>query len=182
MKNWKTLSRQYIFQTPWLTVRKDVVRTDKGVDIDDFYVLEYPTWVNVVAITDGEKYIIERQYRHGIGEVLYEICAGTCEEGEEPLAAARRELLEETGFGGGRWSLLGKFAPNPNSMNNWCYSFLAENVVKQQEPQQEPTENIEVLQVDELELKRMMLDGEIVEGIMLAPLWKHLRKTDNYRY
>lgn len=172
--NWEILESEYIHQSQWLVARKDKVKTTQGVVINDFYVLEYPTWVNVVAITDTGKYILEKQYRHGIGEVVYEICAGTCEKGEEPLAAAQRELLEETGFGGGKWSFLGKFAPNPNSMNNWCYSFLAEGVIKQQEAQQEPSENIEVLQVDKSELKSKIMDGEIVEGIMLALLWLHL--------
>ena len=171
---WDIIRSEHIYKSPWLTVRKDVVHTEKDVVIDDFYVLEYPTWVNVVAITNGGNYIVERQYRHGIRTEVYEICAGTCEEGEEPLVAAQRELLEETGFGGGRWSLLGKYAPNPNSMNNWCYSFLADGVVKQQKPNQEPTENIDVLMLGENELKRMMMDGEIVEGTMLAPLWRHL--------
>ena len=171
---WRIRKSGYMIQEQWLTVRKDAVSTDKGVEIEDFYVLEYPTWVNIVAITNEGKYIIERQYRHGIGQEVYEICAGTCEEGEEPLDAAKRELLEETGFCGGKWSLIGKFAPNPNSMNNWCYSFLAEGVTKQQEPQQEQTENIEVFQIDEQRLKRMMINGEIVEGIMLATLWNHL--------
>ena len=170
---WDIRKSEYVYRSPWLTVRKDAVHTDKGVDIDDFYVLEYPTWVNVVAITADGHYIIERQYRHGIQQEVYEICAGTCEENEAPIDAAKRELLEETGFGGGKWSLIGKYAPNPNSMTNWCYSYLAEGVTKMQESQQEPTENITVLQIEEKELLEMMKDGKIVEGIMLAPLWKY---------
>lgn len=173
-QNWEILESEYIHQSQWLVARKDKVKTTQGVVINDFYVLEYPTWVNIIAITNEGNYVIEHQYRHGIGQNVYEICAGTCEKREEPMAAARRELLEETGFGGGKWSLIGKYAPNPNSMNNWCYSFLAENVFKLQEPQQEQTECIEVIQVDKTELKRMMLEGKIVEGIMLAPLWQHL--------
>lgn len=171
---WQIKNSEYIYKSRWLTVRKDEVRTEKGVDIDDFYVLEYPTWVNVVAITDEGKYIIERQYRHGIGQEVYEICAGVCEKDEEPLEAAKRELLEETGFGGGRWSLIGKYAPNPNSMNNWCYSFIAENVLHLKETCQEPTESISVYKVSEDELKNLMTTGQIVEGIMLTPLWQYL--------
>lgn len=178
MGKWTIRSKQYVYRSPWLTIRQDAVRTDKGIDIDDFYVLEYPTWVNVMAITDEGKYIIERQYRHGIGQEVYEICAGTCDEGEEPLDAAQRELLEETGFGGGKWSLLGKFAPNPNSMNNWCYSFLAEGVYKQQEPQQEPTENIELNLFDKKEVVHLLLNGEIAEGVMAAPLLRYFYEKE----
>lgn len=173
---WNIRKSEYIYRCSWLTVRKDAVHTDKGVDIDDFYVLEYPTWVNVIAITTDGHYIIEKQYRHGIQQEVYEICAGTCEENEVPIDAAKRELLEETGFGGGKWSLIGKFAPNPNSMNNWCYSFLAEGVTRLQEPHQEATENITVLQIEEKELLEMMKGGKIVEGIMLAPLWQYFQK------
>ena len=170
---WDIICSEYLYRSPWLTVRKDMVRTEKGITIDDFYVLEYPTWVNVIAITADGLFIIERQYRHGIGQEVYEICAGVCEKDEEPIDAAKRELLEETGFGGGRWSLIGKYAPNPNSMNNWCYSFLAENVVQMKEPRQEPTESISVYQVSEDELKKLMTTGQIVEGIMLTPLWQY---------
>lgn len=176
---WQIKKSVYVYKSRWLTVRKDAVRTEKGVVIDDFYVLEYPTWVNVVAITDEGKYIIERQYRHGISQEVYEICAGVCEKDEEPIEAAKRELLEETGFGGGRWSLIGKYAPNPNSMNNWCYSFLAENVVQLKEQQQEPTENITIKVTTADELMHMMTTGQIAEGIMLAPLWHYFIKIKN---
>ncbi len=171
---WDIRRSEYIYQSPWLTVRKDSVRTDKGIDIEDFYVLEYPTWVNVIAITTDGQFIIEEQYRHGIQQNVFELCAGMCEKGEEPIDAAKRELLEETGFGGGKWSLIGKFSPNPNSMTNWCYSFLAEGVTKLQDPQLEPTEDISVLLVKETEIIEMMQNGHLVEGIMLAPLWQYL--------
>ena len=179
MMKWTVRFQQYIFQSHWLIVRKDAVRTDKGVDIDDFYVLEYPTWVNVVAITKEGKYIVERQYRHGLDEILFELCAGTCEPDEEPIDAAKRELLEETGYGGGHWSLIGRYAPNPNSMNNLCYTFLAEGVSKVQEPHQEPTEDIQVRLVTKRQLLDLMQNGQIVEGIMLAPLWQFFYNRNN---
>lgn len=170
---WEIHRSEYIYNSRWLTVRKDSVQTDKGIDIDDFYVLEYPTWINVIAITDEGQFVIEQQYRHGIQQQVFELCAGVCETNEKPIDAAKRELLEETGFGGGSWSLMGRYAPNPNSMSNWCYSFLAEGVTKTQEPHQEPTENILVHQVSKEELLTMMKSGKIVEGIMLTPLWQY---------
>ena len=69
--------------------------------------------------------------------------------------------------------MMGRYAPNPNSMSNWCYSFLAEGVTKIQEPHQELTENILVHQVSKEELLSMMKSGKIVEGIMLTPLWHY---------
>ena len=170
---WAIRQSEYIYKSRWLTARKDAVRTDKGIDIDDFYVLEYPTWVNVIAITQEGRFVIEQQYRHGIQQQVFEICAGICEANEEPIDAAKRELLEETGFSGGTWSLIGKFAPNPNSMSNWCYSFLAEGVTKSQEPHQEPTENIQIYSFSAEEVLSMMKKGEIAEGTMLAPLWQY---------
>lgn len=170
---WNIFKSDYIYKSRWLTVRKDAVQTDKGIEIDDFYILEYPTWVNVIAINQEGKYIIEEQYRHGIRQRVFELCAGVCETKEDPYDAAKRELLEETGYSGGEWSLIGKYAPNPNSMDNWCYSFLAEGVIKTQEPHQELTEDIQLYQFSTKELLNLMQSGKIVEGTMLAPLWQY---------
>lgn len=177
--SWDIIQSKYLYTSKWLTVRKDWVRTPKGIDIEDFYVLEYPTWINVIARTKEGTYLIEQQYRHGIQQTLFELCAGTCEEGEKPIDAAKRELKEETGYSGGQWKLIGKFAPNPNSMSNWCYSFFADGVTKQDEPQQEPTEDITTYEVTKDELLEMMRSGSIVEGIMLAPLWQHFYEETN---
>ncbi len=79
--------------------------------MEDYYVLEYPTWINVLAITKDGRFVLEKQYRHGTQSIDYELCAGTCEPGEKPLHAAKRELLEETGFGGGNGHYTAKAHP-----------------------------------------------------------------------
>ena len=99
-RKWEVLEREYLFRRPWLTARKDVVKLPNGNIIPEFYVLEYPDWVNVIAITTDEKFVMIRQYRHGLGETRYELCAGVVDPGEDPLTAAKRELYEETGYRG----------------------------------------------------------------------------------
>lgn len=173
-KKWMLRDSKYMLRTPWLNVRKDAVVTSKNVEIDDFYILEYPNWVNVIAITTEGRYVIERQYRHGLQQAVYEICAGICEPNECPIKAAQRELLEETGFTGGKWEFFGKYAPNPSAMTNWSYTFIAEGVTRTASPMQEPTEDIDLIEVSRDELLHLMETGHIVEGVMLAPLWKHL--------
>lgn len=107
MKNrdmkWKTLSQKYIIKRPWLTARVDEVELPTGAIVDEYYVLEYPDWVNTIAISKDGKFVFVRQYRYALGKTLNELCAGVIEQGEEPLVAAQRELLEETGYSGGHW-------------------------------------------------------------------------------
>lgn len=171
-KEWKVLKSEYPLRTKWLTVRKDHVRMPKGVELDDFYILEYPDWINVVAITDEGDFVLERQYRHGTRTVEYEICAGVIEKGEDPLTAAQRELYEETGYGGGEWRLYFESAPNPAAMTNRNYTFLATGVKRISTQHLEHSEDIDVVLMKADEVKRMMLEGKMLQGIMLAPLWR----------
>lgn len=69
---WEILKKQYLLQTWWLSVRKDCVKMHSGVVIEDYYVLEYSDWVNVIVITKEGKFVLERQYRHGTQSVDYE--------------------------------------------------------------------------------------------------------------
>ena len=93
-RKWEIIESEYLIRRPWLTARRDRVKLPTGVEIPEYYILEYPDWVNVIAITKEGKFVLVRQYRHGIKETRYEICAGVCETGEEPLLSAQRELYK----------------------------------------------------------------------------------------
>ena len=103
-RNWKVLTSEYLARKPWFTVRHESIERPDGRRIPDYYVFEYPDWVNVIAITKEGKFVFIDQYRHGLGETDYEIPAGVAEPDDASmLAAAQRELAEETGYGGGQW-------------------------------------------------------------------------------
>lgn len=174
IKKWKILSSEYLISRPWLTARRDKVEYPDGRVNDEYYVLEYPTWINVIARRKDGMFVMVEQYRHGLGEVLVELCAGVAEKDESPEAAARRELLEETGYGGGKWSLLTVLSANPGSQNNLSYSFLAEDVELMSSVQHlDDTEDLCVKIVSHEQLYQMLVNDEIRQSLMAAHLWKY---------
>lgn len=170
---WKVLGSERLFNRPWLTVRKDRVQIPNGQINDEFYVLEYPDWVNVIAITEEGLFVMEKQYRHGLGETGYEICAGVIEEGESPLDAAKRELLEETGYGGGEWKEYMQISANPSTTDNISHCFIAKGVKKLSGQSLDRTEDISIVLMDKEQVKTLLLDDEIKQSLMAAPLWKY---------
>lgn len=172
---WKTLKSEYLIRRPWLTARKDCVQLPSGVVLDEYYVLEYPAWVNVIARTKDGSYVVIRQYRHALDDVFWEIVAGVVDASDKsPLAAAKRELWEETGYGGGEWRLVAKIAPNPGAMTNLCYCYVAEGVEKVSDQHLEKTEDIAVHLMSEEEVRREMANGGFMQALMLTPLYKYM--------
>jgi len=86
-KKWKILSSEYLVQRPWLTARRDVAELPDGRINHEYYVLEYPDWVNIIALTKDGQMVLERQYRHALGNTCYELPCGVIEKGETPLEA-----------------------------------------------------------------------------------------------
>ena len=100
-RKWKVLTSEYLARKPWFTVRHESLELPDGRRVPDYYVLEYPDWINVIAITRDGRFVLVDQYRHALGETSYEIPAGVTEPSDESMvAAAQRELAEETGYGG----------------------------------------------------------------------------------
>ena len=172
-RRWKILSTEYLIRRPWLTARRDQVLLPDGRINPEYYVVEYPDWVNVIAITKDNKFVMERQYRHAVGMTCYELPCGVMEKGETPLQAAQRELMEETGFGGGAWQELMEITPNPSSMSNFTHCFLATGVEKAGEPHLDATEELEVYLLEEEQVKSLLKNNELIQSLMIAPLLKY---------
>ncbi|MDE6418463.1 MAG: NUDIX hydrolase [Duncaniella sp.] len=170
---WELVKSDYLFNRPWLTVRRDTVRLPNGVIHPEYYVLEYPRWINIIAITKDGRFVMVRQYRHGLGIVSTELCAGVVEDGEDTLEGAKRELLEETGFGGGEWELSMVISANPGSQNNLSYCYIARGVEQISTQHLDTTEDIEVVFMTEEEVYGMLVRDELKQALMCAPLWKY---------
>lgn len=170
---WDIINSEYLFRRPWLTVRHDQVRLPDGRINPEFYVLEYPDWVNVIAITEDGMFVLERQYRHGLGKTCYEIPAGVIEKGETPLEAAKRELQEETGYGEGEWETLMTVSGNCSTTSNLTHCFLAKGVKKISGQHLDATEDISVCLMDETRVKDLLECDHIKQSLMAAPLWKY---------
>lgn len=174
IENWKVLSSEYISHEPWFTVRREKVQLPNGSIIPSYYVLEYPAWVNVIAVTKEGKMVMERQYRHGLGMVGYELCAGVVDPSDaNPMEAAKRELLEETGYGNGEWQQWMVLNVNPGTHTNLTYCFLAIGVEKVGERNLEPTEDIAVELLNLEKVKDLLLRDQILQALHAAPLWKY---------
>jgi 8-oxo-dGTP pyrophosphatase MutT (NUDIX family) len=171
---WEVLASTYLHRKPWLTLRQDRVRLPGGGVIEEYFVNEYSPWTNVVAVTGEGKIVLVRQYRYGLAAVHFELPGGVVDSGEEPIAAARRELLEETGFGGGRWEPFLTLSANPALQTNLTHSFLATGVELLRPPEAHPTEELTIHVVPVDEVRRIVLGGEVVQALHAAPLLKYL--------
>lgn len=177
-KRWKTLKSEYLIRRPWLTARRDVVQLPNGIVNDEFYVLEYPDWVNVIAITGDGKFVFVRQYRYGLDLDSVELCAGVAEPGEKPVESAQRELLEETGYGGGSWKEIMTIGQNPSTCNNWTHCFVATGVERLSDQRLDRTEDIDVVLLSREQVLEMMMRDQLKQALMLAPLWRYFAIED----
>lgn len=181
IEQWKVLSSEYLFKEPWLTVRRQRMELPDGNVVPSYYVLEYPSWVCTIALTREGKMIMVRQYRPGLERVLLELCAGVVDPGDDScMDAAKRELMEETGYGRGEWQLLMTTSANPGTHNNVAYCFLATGVEKVDEAHPEKTEDLSVELWEPTEVLKMLQRDEIMQSMHAAALWKYFYNASEY--
>ncbi|MDU1889062.1 MAG: NUDIX hydrolase [Dysgonomonas sp.] len=176
-KSWKVLKSEYLANKPWFTVRKEHIQLPTGKEIPDYYLYEYPNWVNIIAITKDKEFVLVSQYRHGIGYTALELCAGVCEDGESALISAQRELLEETGYGNGNWEKYMEISVNPGTHTNMTFCYLATDVEKIAEQHLDTTEDIDVHLLSLEELIEVLQKDEIKQAVQAAPLWKYIAEN-----
>ena len=92
---WKMRSSSYIYNDTWFRARADSCEFPDGRIIEPYYVVEVPDWTNVIVITEDERVILVRQYRYPVDQVTLELPGGVIEKGEEPMAAAKREITPD---------------------------------------------------------------------------------------
>ncbi len=167
----KQLSRKEIFDGHIVHLVVDDIKLPNGADATRELILHNGA-VCVVPITDKGEIIMERQFRYPFNEVIWEIPAGKIDKGEsDPLAAARRELLEETGYVASEMKFIGDFYPSPAILSEKISMYLASGLTKGERCLDED-EFLDVVALPFDEVVRMILDGEIPDGKTQAAVLK----------
>ena len=168
IRPWKRIERTTILQAKIFTAHKDRVYSPDHDQEFDFFVMEAPDWINVIALTDDEQVVLIRQYRHGTEEVTVEIPGGMVDPGESPLEAAKRELAEETGYRAESWQEIGTVDPNPAFQTNRTWTFLARGARPATEQSFDESEQIEVFEKPLSEVARLLADGTITHALVFG--------------
>ena len=180
--NWKIISSDYLFKDLWFTVRRDTCQRPDGKIISPYYVYEFPEWVSAFALTKDGKVVLEKQYRHGIGETAYELPGGCVDDTDNSLeAAVARELEEETGYRFSEFVYLGKTCANPSTNNNWMHMFLATGGKKITEQQLDYNEEIEVVLLSIDELKQLLNEHKILQAMHVTTIMYAMERIGEMR-
>lgn len=173
---WKILSSTYVHKGPWATLRADKCQMPDGREVPEYFVLEYPDWVNAVAITEDNKVLIVKQYRHAAAVISTEIPGGVIDAGELPINAARRELLEETGYRFDDLELMATVHPNPATANNVTHLYLARGGKKVAGQNLDAHEELIVEELTIDEVKVLLLNNTITQSLHCTALFFALVK------
>ncbi len=144
------------------SIRIDRCRSPRTGREHDFYVIDFPSWVQILPITPSAEVVMIRQYRHGCKRILLELPGGLIDRDDgNPADTARRELLEETGYRADNLTLLAKTYPQPAVLNNVGLTYVARDVIRAQDPRLDAAEDIEVCLVELNKVPKMIRGGAI---------------------
>ena len=168
---WQKLASKYLVKERWATLRVDTCKLQNGAIKDDYYVLEYPNWVNAVALTKENKIILVRQYRFAADIISLEIPGGVIDDDEAPETAIKRELQEETGYSFESCELVATLYPNPATATNKTFTFLLKGGTKTHKQHLDEHEilNVEEYTIDEV--KQLLKENKIDQALHVAGLY-----------
>lgn len=174
VRPWPVQERERVADCRIFAVERTIVRSPKDGAEHDFYRILSDDWVQIVPVTVSGEVVMIRQYRVGAEHATLEIPGGIVDPGETPSAAASRELLEETGYAAARLVPLGDLNPNPALFSNRLHCFVAEGVERVGEIRNDRAEEtiVELVPLDEL--PRLLVEGAVDHGLVVATLWRYL--------
>lgn len=162
MKSWDVLSHEILLdRMPWLRIVVERVRLPNGHEIADFHRIEMPEWAQVFAVVEDGRVAMIEHYKHGPRVTSLELPAGYLDDGESPEAAARRELLEETGLAADELEPLGRFFIDGNRGCGASHVFLARRARQVGEPHLEASEDIAQRRLTLEQVRAACLNGQI---------------------
>ncbi len=170
LEPWPELSRRTLTKLSSFEVVEARRRSPRTQGEHGFFLVGCRDWVNVVPFTDAGKVVLVRQYRHGSDSFTLELPGGAIDPGEGYLEAARRELREESGYAARELVLLGDVNPNPSIMMNRCGTVLARGCQRVGDLDQDPGEDLEVVELTTAELRTAIRAGETDHALVLAAL------------
>ena len=169
-QRWRRLGSEPHSTTRIFDVVRAIYQHPDRAQPQDFFVINPPDWVNVVALTPDHHLVLVRQFRYGINEFSLEIPGGVIDAGEEPLAAAVRELREESGYVGTAARSLGFVHPNPAMQSNRCHLVLVENARPVADLEWDPDEEFAIMTKPVDEVYALAAAGGITHAMVLAAL------------
>jgi ADP-ribose pyrophosphatase len=181
---WQKLREEPHAATRIFSVVRAMFRHPRRAKEQDFFVINAPDWVNVVALTPDGQLVLVRQFRYGINEFSLEIPGGVIDAGEDPVAAGLRELREESGYVGRNARLLGSIHPNPAMQSNRCHLVLVEEARREAELEWDPDEELEILTKPVDDVFALVAAGGITHALVLdalllfQPHWQRQRGRD----
>jgi len=177
LQKWLVKDSRYLIQDRWVTLRADTCETGNGLVVDSYYVLEESDWVHAVVFDSQNRILVLRQYRHGSQTICAELPGGAVEKSDaSPLAAAKRELMEETGCVAENYEPLISVYANPGRQDNRVHGFIGVNAEQVNAPSLDETEEIVFDFVNIDSLFRLIDSGEFSQSLHISSVFLALRK------
>jgi ADP-ribose pyrophosphatase len=175
MRPWKKINSEYVVADRWLQVTADRCELPNGIVLDPYYVIHEQDWVHVFALDHCSRLLVVRQYRYAADTICLELPGGVIDQGEDPLTAAKRELLEETGYTSNDWLQVGRMFANPARQTNRIHVFIARHVSATHVQRLDASEDIAFELLPLAVVQDAIAHGEFSQALHVASFFRCLQ-------